>query len=175
MSSARAIFFARVGFYLFCIAAYLSAVFVFWFVFHNMWACIGYFLASVLMSLRLWIFVTSVETLYKVFPLGSIQRILYQSFFLSLGFGLLIFGFWLLAEEMSTSRPWTGESYYCSMVGIWCASKWGFFLTIPIYNLRPDITDPEYKKKMCTQMKAESGVKSDTVLSSLSVRENSLV
>lgn len=129
---------------------------VFFFLFKYYWGCGGYLGAAVLMSVRLLIFLTSTETLYKLFPLGSVSRAVYQAFFLSIGFGFLILGFWLLAEGARQSQAWNGYSYYCSMIGIWCTAKWGFFLTIPIYELRPDITDDRYLEKISSEMRSES-------------------
>eukprot|EP00796_Vickermania_ingenoplastis_P003888 gene3888-2759_t len=151
MASERFWFRFKIGLYVVCIVAYLVAFVDFLVEWKNYWACAGYMIAALLMSLRLWMFVTPTETLYKIFPLGSVRRAAFQGFFLCVGFALLIIGFWLIAKGAQRSQPWTGESYYCSMIGIWCAAKWGFFITVPIYNLRPDITDPDYLDKIAAE------------------------
>lgn len=147
----------KIAFFLFFIVAYFSGFFVFLIVYNNKLAAGGYMGAAVQMSLRLIISCLSTKTLYKVFPLKSVRRALYQSFFLLVGIAFLILGFWCLAKGAEKSQSFSGSSYYCSMVGVWCAAKRGFFLTAPIYHLRPDKTGPkEYLQKMCLAMKEES-------------------
>lgn len=164
----------KIGLYVVCIVAYLIAFVDFLVEWKNYSACAGYIGAAALMGLRLWMFITPVETLYKIFPLKSFTRAAFQGFFLCVGFALLIFGFWLLAQGAKRSERWTGESYYCSMIGIWCASKWGFFITIPIYNLRPDLTDPYFLEMKAAEMKEESRMNKDNHFCHLQVEENEL-
>lgn len=147
----------KVGLFLMFICVYVSGCFVFLVFFKNYLAAAGFLGAAVQMTFRLGLFCLSSSTLYKMFPLMSLRRIIYQSFFLCVGFGLLAVGFWCLAKGARSSQPFSSESYYCSMVGIWCSAKWGFFLTIPIYNLRPDKTDTEeHLRELCLEMKLET-------------------
>lgn len=146
----------RVGLYVVCILAYCIAFVDFLVEWKNYWACAGYIVAAALMSLRLFFFMASKETLYRLFPLQSIRRAVFQVFFVLFGLSLFGLGFWLLALGVQRSEKWTGSSYYCSMIGIWCGAKWGLFITIPIYDLRPDVTDEEFLAKVVLEMKQES-------------------
>lgn len=147
----------KIGLYLFFILVYLSGFFVFLIVYNNYLAAGGYLGAAVQMSIRLIISCLSTKTLYKAFPLKSVRRALYQAFFLLVGIAFLILGFWCVAKGAEESQAFSGSSYYCSMVAVWCTAKWGFFLTAPIYHLRPDKTEPKvHLQKMCLEMKKES-------------------
>lgn len=142
---------------LFFICVYLSGALCFFFIYKNYLAAGGFLGAAVQIGLRAVLFCLPTGVLYSVFPLMSARRAVYQAFFLCVGFGFLALGFWCLARGARSSQIFSGSSKYCSMVGVWCTAKWGFFLTIPIYNLRPDKTDPEkHLKELCLQMKKET-------------------
>lgn len=126
------------GLYIAFIIAYLCGASVFARQYSNYWACCGFSIVIVLIAIRLALHVLSEESLYKIFPAMSLTRAAFQGFFLCLGLAMLGIGFWLMYRGLHFYQHWDGESYFCSMIGVWMAAKWSFFLNNAMYKFRPD-------------------------------------
>lgn len=154
----KIIFYGRALMYIFFALAYVSAVALFALLFENYWAAGGFALTIVLILVRLWQFLMPTEKLYVMFPVASWQRALWQSSFFALFLGAFGVALWLFARGLQKRQNWKGDSYFCSMTGVFMASKWSFFLTLPIKNLRPDTIDEPTMAKIRSTM----GISSDS-------------
>ncbi|EPY29476.1 hypothetical protein STCU_04537 [Strigomonas culicis] len=132
--------------YVLFLCAYASGVMIFGVEFDNYWA-VGYFSCVVVfIFIRIALYLTPVDVLYTLFPPGSRLRIFYQAFFFTCGWVAFGLGIWMMARGIQSRQAWTGDSYFCAMTGAWMASKWAFFLTIPMYKLREDtLTADQWK------------------------------
>lgn len=128
----------RLGFYIAFVLAYISAVIVFAVEYQNYWAAGGFAIVIGLICLRIYLYVTPPDELYRTFSPLSWHRAIYQGIFFCVGLAGVGVGLWLMSEGIKKHQRWTGDSYFCAMIGVWMAAKWAFFVTIPIYDLRPD-------------------------------------
>lgn len=133
----------RAASYVAFILAYISGVVIFIVDYENYWAAGGFTITIFQILARLYLFLLPKEMLFRAFPVASVSRALWQGINGAYGFAALGVGLWLFARGIQEHQAWTGESYFCSMIGVFMSSKWGFFLTIPIYELRPDLMEEE--------------------------------
>lgn len=134
--------------YLFFIAAYIAGVVLFIVMYENEWAAAGFSCVIVFIVIRLCQFVTPPEKLYHVFPPMSWSRAIFQGFFFLLGFTFVGLALFCMARGIQFHQRWAGDSFFCGMTGMAMAAKWAFFLTTPIYELRPDVLSPEVLAKI---------------------------
>lgn len=141
---------SRVFLYVAFIAAYISGVVIFIVQFKNYWAASGFSFVIAFLFIRLWLFVTPLEKLYHIFPPLSWTRAVFQGLFFSVGVAFVGLTLFCAARGIQLHQQWKGDTFFCGMTGMAMAAKWSFFLTIPIYQLRPDQLSPEMLAKIET-------------------------
>ncbi|EPY38532.1 hypothetical protein AGDE_04359 [Angomonas deanei] len=141
--------------YVFYIVAYASGIILFITEYDNYWAAGGFAFVPAFIIIRIGLFLTPIDVLWRTFPPKSFSRAFFQAFWFAAGWAGIGIGLWLMARGIQNRQGWTGDSYFCGMTGAWMAAKWCFFLTVPIFHLRADNMTLEQQKMILGETLAE--------------------
>lgn len=140
----------------------------------NYWAAYGNLIAAIFVVFTLGLVLCPNEILYRIFPLGSVTRVLFQALFATGGLALVVIACWLLSRGVRDVQGVGGRTYYLSALAFFIAGRWAFFVTIPIYYLRPDQTDPQFATKLAEDMRVESVIDTRYTFSNLHLEDETL-